>query len=196
MQARCQQQHASTRRCSQEAAQPDDSKRQTVDIKFGAFVPGRKEYSLLVMSDCWIGADVVVPVRLKVTQKIVLLCRACLPFRTLSLTLSQLLPLYGMCLALFHGFDSNANQSESPSNCTGHRAQPGREGGPRRPQCSRHRPRRGGQPRRCLADALPPPRYAEPSPSVAGASPSPPATLAAFLTMQPASRRGRGDVHG
>ena len=51
----------------QDAAQPDSGKRQTVDIKFMAIVPGRKEYSLLVMSDCWIGADVVVPVKLKVT---------------------------------------------------------------------------------------------------------------------------------
>ena len=51
----------------QDAAQPDSAKRQTVDIKFVAIMPGRKEYSLLVMSDCWIGVDVVVPVRLKVT---------------------------------------------------------------------------------------------------------------------------------
>ncbi len=51
----------------QDALEADSRKRQTVDIKFMAIVPGRKEYSLLVMSDCWIGVDAVVPVKLKVT---------------------------------------------------------------------------------------------------------------------------------
>ena len=50
----------------QDAPESASRKRQTVDIKFMAFVPGRKEYSLLVMSDCWIGVDAVVPVKLKV----------------------------------------------------------------------------------------------------------------------------------
>ena len=50
----------------QDAQEADSRKRQTVDIKFMAFVPGRKEYSLLVMSDCWLGVDAVVPVKLKV----------------------------------------------------------------------------------------------------------------------------------
>ena len=53
----------------QDAPEPDIRKRQTVDIKFMAIVPGRKEYSLLVTSDCWIGVDAVVPVKLKVIAR-------------------------------------------------------------------------------------------------------------------------------
>lgn len=41
---------------------------QVVDITFGARSAGRQEYALYVMSDCWLAADAMVPIRVKVQE--------------------------------------------------------------------------------------------------------------------------------
>ena len=44
------------------------AKGQVVDIKFYVQSAGRKEYTLFVMSDCWVAVDIAQPVRVKVQE--------------------------------------------------------------------------------------------------------------------------------
>lgn len=44
------------------------AKGQVVDVKFNVHAAGRREFTLYIMSDCWVSVDAVLPIHLKVQE--------------------------------------------------------------------------------------------------------------------------------